>query len=96
MENIHYFIPVSGVLALIFAAWKASWVKKQDAGNETMQEIAARIQEGAMAFLFKEYSYLTAFVLGVAALLFWQRGQETAIAFIFGAVCSVLADSKAA
>ena len=62
-------VPIAGALALIFAFWKASWVKSQDPGTEVMKEIASRIQEGAMAFLKREYSVLAGFVVVVAALL---------------------------
>ena len=64
-----YLIPAAGVLALLFAAFKSSWVKKQDAGDEKMQTIAGHIHEGAMAFLSREYRVLAIFVVVVAALL---------------------------
>ena len=51
MQNLVYAAPVAGVLALIFAWMKASWVSQQDAGEANMVEIAGRIQEGALAFL---------------------------------------------
>lgn len=82
---------IVGIVGLIFATLIFLRLKAQDAGNDKMKEIASQIQEGAMTFLFKEYTYLSIFVIGVAALLFWQRGKETAFAFIAGAVCSVLA-----
>ena len=43
MELIIYAVPLSGVAALLFAFWRASWVSKQDAGSEVMQKIAGRI-----------------------------------------------------
>ena len=49
-----YLIPAAGVLALLFAMFKASWVKGQDAGDQKMQTIAGHIQEGAMAFLYAQ------------------------------------------
>ena len=64
-----YLIPAAGVLALVFAAYKSSWVKSQDAGDEKMQTIAGHIHEGAMAFLNREYRVLAIFVVVVAALL---------------------------
>jgi K(+)-stimulated pyrophosphate-energized sodium pump len=94
-NNLIYVAPAAGVLALLFAFWRASWVKKQDAGDETMRTIAARIQEGAMAFLAAEYRYLAVFVVLVAALLAaanWGRdgGIWTAVSFIVGATASAL------
>ncbi|MEE2828580.1 MAG: sodium/proton-translocating pyrophosphatase, partial [Myxococcota bacterium] len=69
MDQITYLVPAVGVLALIYALIKAQWVKKQDAGSTEMQEIARRIQEGAMAFLGREYKVLALFVAVVAGLL---------------------------
>ncbi len=95
--NLLYAIPVAGVLALLFAFYKASWVGKQDAGTDRMKEIAGYIQEGAMAFLNREYRVLAVFVVVVAALLAWSGSQEegsswlAGVSFIVGAVCSALA-----
>ena len=58
MENLIYAAPAAGVLALIFAWMKASWVSKQDPGDANMVEIAGQIQEGALAFLRAEYRVL--------------------------------------
>ena len=95
--NLLYAIPVAGVLALLFAYWKASWVSKQDPGTDRMQEIAGYIQEGAMAFLNREYRVLAIFVVVVAALLAWSGSREpgsswmAGLSFVVGAVCSALA-----
>ena len=91
-----YLIPAAGVLALAFAAFKATWVKKQDAGDEKMQTIAGHIHEGAMAFLGREYRVLAIFVVVVAILLaFGNRSLDSSswligISFVWGAVCSGL------
>jgi K(+)-stimulated pyrophosphate-energized sodium pump len=89
-----WLIPVSGVLALAFAFWKASWVNRQDPGNEKMIEIGKAVREGAMAFLFREYRVLAIFVV-VAGLLFtgYLRSgmQLIALSFVVGALCSGLA-----
>jgi K(+)-stimulated pyrophosphate-energized sodium pump len=92
-----YLIPAAGVLALAFAAFKAAWVKKQDPGNDEMQTIAGHIQEGAMAFLGREYKVLSIFVVIVAVLLAWGNASLAnshwliGISFVCGAVCSGLA-----
>ncbi len=95
-----YVIPVSGIIALMFAYSKAKWVAAQDAGTDRMKEIAGYIQEGAMAFLKREYRVLGIFVIVVAAALGLSRvlaeGGETkdaliSLAFVSGAVCSGLA-----
>ncbi len=92
-----YLIPAAGVLALLFAAFKATWVKNQEPGDEKMVAIAGHIQEGAMAFLKREYSVLAVFVAVVGILLaagnaklegsHWLIG----VAFVLGALASGLA-----
>jgi K(+)-stimulated pyrophosphate-energized sodium pump len=85
----------SVVLALLFSlvgigfvVWQMRRVLREDQGNQTMREIAGAVQVGASAFLRREYTYLTAFVvivtLVIAAFLNWQ----TALAFVIGAVIS--------
>ena len=97
MGSWFYLIPGAGVLALLFALWKSAWISKQDAGNDTMQEIAGHIHEGAMAFLAREYKVLAIFVLIVAVLLsVGQANLESShwligVSFVCGAVCSALA-----
>jgi K(+)-stimulated pyrophosphate-energized sodium pump len=56
-----------------------------------MQEIADQIHLGAMVFLKREYQILSIFILLVAILLAWGIGLYTALAFIGGAICSILA-----
>ncbi len=84
----------AGVVALLFAMWKASWINKQDAGTDKMKEIGAAIREGAMAFLAREYKVLAIFVAAVAILLvIGNQGslRLVAISFVVGALCSGLA-----
>ena len=50
METMIYLAPIVGVLALLFAFTLSNNIKKQDAGNQRMQEIASYIHEGAQAF----------------------------------------------
>ena len=97
MQNLVYAVPAAGVLALLFAWMKASWVSKQDPGDANMVEIAAQIQEGALAFLRAEYRVLSMFVVVVAAILGVAyygdpaRGWQIAGAFVVGAVSSAAA-----
>jgi len=84
----------SGLLALLFALWRSSWINKQDPGTEKMQEIGLAVREGAMAFLSREYKVLAIFVVSVAILL--AIGNEgnvklVAVSFVVGALCSSLA-----
>ena len=62
MEGLLMVVPVLGIVALLFAAYLASKVNKQDAGTDRMKEIAAAISDGAKAFLTAEYKILVIFV----------------------------------
>jgi K(+)-stimulated pyrophosphate-energized sodium pump len=90
-----YFVLGSGVIALLYAFWKSSWIAKQDAGNERMVEIGQAVREGAMAFLSREYKVLAVFVIAVAILLFFANQSQgtglVAVSFVVGALCSGLA-----
>jgi len=97
MENLVYFLPVFGVIALLFVVWKSAWVTKQEVGDEKMAKIANHIAVGAMAFLKAEYKILSIFVVTVAILLAIKGHYEenshslVALSFIVGALCSGLA-----
>jgi len=83
--------PVLGALGLLMAFVLYRYVVAQPAGSGLMTEIADAIETGAMAFLRKEYSILVWFIVVVAVLLSLGIGTRTALAFISGAVCSMLA-----
>ena len=80
-----------GVIGLIFSFALFMYVKSQPVGTEKMAELAAEIHAGAMAFLRREYMVLLPFVAVVTGLLFWLVGDRTAIAYVLGALCSILA-----
>ena len=69
MEISNLLIIGSGVIAMIYAGWKTSWISKQDEGTDRMKQIGASIADGAMAFLKAEYRVLAVFVVAVAVLL---------------------------
>ncbi|MDD9953358.1 MAG: sodium-translocating pyrophosphatase [Candidatus Woesearchaeota archaeon] len=79
------------VLALLFTWHTANRVKKQDMGTPRMQEIAGYIREGAMAFLKREYTILSIFVVLVAVILAVFINYGTTIAFVLGALFSAIA-----
>jgi K(+)-stimulated pyrophosphate-energized sodium pump len=83
--------PVLGLLGLLMAFVMYRYVVAQPAGSGAMTEIAGAIEAGAMAFLRKEYSILVWFIVVVALLLSLGIGARTALAFVSGAVCSMLA-----
>ncbi len=80
-----------GLLALAVAFMMSSNIGKASAGNARMQEIAGYIHEGAMAFLYREYKYLSVFVLVVAAIIAAFLSPLTAVCFIAGAIFSICA-----
>ncbi len=91
MDNLIWYAPLAGGLALVFALIIGGWITRQDAGNKRMQEIAHAIHEGAMAFLRREYSILVLFVIVLAAALAILIDTPTAISFMAGAISSVIA-----
>ena len=91
MEIAVKIAPVIGLLALIFAFYKANSINKVSPGNEKMKEISSYIQEGAMAFLSREYKSLTIFIVVLFIVLIAAIGWETAISFLLGAIFSILA-----
>ena len=92
-----YLVPAAGVLALIYAFVSSAWINRQDSGTDEMRTIGGYIQEGAMAFLSREYRILAVFVLIVAVLLAAANAGRTdshplvALSFVVGALCSGLA-----
>lgn len=93
MTNKLFIIaPVLGAISLIFAFIKASGVAKKDAGSARMQEIAKAISDGAKAFLAAEYKILVVFIVALVLIIgFGLNSWLTAVAFLIGAVFSVLA-----
>jgi len=80
-----------GLIGLAIAWGLYAYVRSQSEGNETMRDLAEQIHAGALTFLRREYSVLIPFVLAVGAVLFFLVGGRTAVAFLFGAFCSVMA-----
>jgi len=88
---IAWFAPVAAVIGFAVALYLGSWVLKQDPGNERMQEISKATQEGALAFLLREYRVLVIFALVVAVVLGVAVTWLTAVAFLTGAALSAAA-----
>ena len=95
--NIIYIPLIFSLLGLIYMFIRASWVRKQDPGNERMQEISAAIKDGALAFLHAEYRLLLIFVIIASIALFGisllvsSTSWMIVPAFITGAFFSALA-----
>lgn len=85
------FIFGSAALALLFAIVSGVSVLRQDKGNPKMVEISKAIQEGATAFLKRQYRTITIFAVVIAIILGVVLGVTAAISFVAGAILSALA-----
>ncbi len=91
LNNIPFFCAVIGAVGVAFAAILAGVVKSAPAGNEKMQEIAAAIQEGAIAYLNRQMRSMAIAGIIIAIIIAVTLGSKTAVGFIVGAVVSFIA-----
>ncbi len=92
-EFLIYLAPLAGLVSLIFAGIFARGVLKEGAGSEKMQEISGAIQEGAMAYLNRQYKTIAIVAIILAAMIFvlLPQGGKIAIGFLVGAISSAAA-----
>lgn len=86
-----YFPIIAGTSALIFALCLYLSISRQKVIGKKAKEISSAIQEGARAFLFREYRVLVVFILAIAVLLYLLISVKMASAFLVGAFLSALA-----
>ena len=91
--SLEFLAPIVGVIALIYAFVRASFINKAGIGNERMKEISGHISDGAMAFISREYKNIAFFVLAMVMILFFVNGMNIALplTFLVGALFSMLA-----
>ena len=93
MDSLIQFVPAIGVVGLVIAFLIYKAVLKGSGGTEEMVAISDAIHEGAKSFLLTEYKYIAVFVAAVFVLLglFVDKSWNTSIAYIGGAICSIIA-----
>jgi K(+)-stimulated pyrophosphate-energized sodium pump len=81
-------IGAAGLLALLFAVYLIFWVLRQPQGNDRMREIAKAIQEGAQAYLNRQYTIIAGIGAVIFLFLTFTLGWKTGVLFLIGAVLS--------
>src|SRR5512146_1170405 len=83
--------PIAGLLALVAAGYFAYSVLKENAGTPRMKEISGAVQEGAMAFLNRQYTTIAIFAVIIAVVLGFFISWYVAGGFLLGAILSAVA-----
>ena len=83
-----YLIILSGLIAIAYSVWSARDVLAADAGTARMQEISAAVQEGATAYLRRQYTTIAAVGIVVFIIITWFLTITVGIGFLIGAILS--------
>jgi K(+)-stimulated pyrophosphate-energized sodium pump len=89
--DLVYLAPIGAVIALLFAGYSYTSIKREGTGTEVMQKIAAAIHDGAMVYLNRQYRAIAIFVIILAAVLAIWIEPLTAACFVLGAALSATA-----
>src|SRR5688500_1499419 len=88
MTAVTIFVLVCGVIAIIYGIVTSRAVLAAPAGSERMQQISAAIQEGARAYLNRQYTTIAIVGVVVLIILYLLLGWKTAVGFAIGALLS--------
>ncbi len=88
MSSAIWLIIFCGALSIVYGIWATKSVLAADAGNQRMQEIAGAIQEGAQAYLTRQYTTIAIAGAVIFVLVAWLLGIKVAIGFAIGAILS--------
>ena len=89
--DLVYLAPIGAVIALLFAGYSYTSIRREGTGTEVMQKIAAAIHDGAMVYLNRQYRAIAIFVIILAAVLAIWIEPLTAACFVLGAALSATA-----
>ncbi len=78
----------AGILAILYGLYLISWIVRRSPGNARMQEIAGAIQEGAMAFLKRQYTTVAIVAVVLFIIIGFGLGWETGVGFLIGSILS--------
>lgn len=88
MSYAYELVIAAGLLALVYGVIMTRSILSLSTGTAKMQEIAAAIQEGARAYLNRQYQVITLVGIVICALLTWLLGKYVGMGFVIGAVLS--------
>jgi K(+)-stimulated pyrophosphate-energized sodium pump len=88
MTIAYWLIFGCGLLAILYGIYTARVVLAADAGNDRMREIAAAVQEGARAYLNRQYQTIAAVGVVIGLFLWWRLGLHVAVGYAIGAILS--------
>lgn len=91
MSNALYISLAAAIAAILYGLWLVRWILRKPAGNETMQQIALAIQQGARAYLNRQYRTVAMIAVLMFGLLWWLLDIQAAIGFLIGAILSAVA-----